>query len=283
MTDEEILARHVGREETAHDHVDPERMRRLAALLDRDWQPGDALPPLAHFVLFRPDARQSRLGEDGHPLRDAAGMLPAISLPRRMWAGSRIRFEAPLESGMALVRTSRLTKAVAKSGRSGAMAFCTVEHTIRAQGGDAPLMVEEQDLVYRDAHCGPDLAPRRAPEPEFAPEHTVGFAPGPVELFRYSALTFNSHRIHYDADYARAVEGYRDPVVHGPLLATKLFAHLRDIADGRRIAEFAFRAVSPSFVGEELALGASVEGDAVRLSVTHGDGLAVSGEARLDG
>ncbi|MCP9222092.1 MaoC family dehydratase N-terminal domain-containing protein [Erythrobacter sp. LQ02-29] len=281
MTDEEILERHIGREETTRDQVDPERMRRLAALLDRDWEESDTPPPLGHFVLFRPDARESRLGVDGHPMREAEGMLPAISLPRRMWAGSRIRFEAPLTTGMALVRTSRLTKAVAKRGRSGDMAFCTVEHSIRAEGQDAPLIVEEQDLVYREAHRSPDLAVRRAPEPEFAARHTAGFAPGPVELFRYSALTFNSHRIHYDADYARSVEGYRDCVVHGPLLATKLFEHLETIAHGRRIAEFAFRAVSPSFVGEDLTLGAAIDGDAARLIVTHGDGVAVTGEATL--
>ena len=280
MTDEEILNRHVGREETIRDHVDPERMRRLAALLDRDWTEDDPPPPLAHFVLFRPDARESRLGEDGHPLREAEGMLPAILLPRRMWAGSRIRFAAPLETGMALVRMSRLTKAVAKTGRSGDMAFCTVEHTIQAEDG-TPLIVEEQDLVYREAHSGPDIAPRRAPQPEFEAQETAAFAPGAVELFRYSALTFNSHRIHYDADYARSVEGYRDCVVHGPLLATKLFEHLETIARGRRIAEFAFRAVSPSFVGENLTLDAVIDGDAVRLIVTHADGVAVTGAATL--
>lgn len=281
MIDQDILDRHVGRETRAKDFVDPERMQRLAGLLDHEWSPGDQLPPLAHFVLFRPDAVQSRLGEDGHPLREPGSMLPDIPLPRRMWAGSRIRFAAPLEPGMPVRRASRLAKAVAKSGSSGDLVFCTVQHEIRSIDRDEILIEEEQDLVYRGAHEGGGLASRPAIAPEFEPEENRFVSADPVMLFRYSALTYNSHRIHYDREYAREVEGYQGLVVHGPLLATLLFDHLERLAGPRRIESFAFRAMSPSFDDEELALGASLDGDTARLSITNSVGLALSGRAGL--
>ena len=144
------------------------------------------------------------------------------------------------------------------------------------------LITEEQDIVYRQAHEGPQFARRPAIELEFVPDATRPVTLGAVELFRYSALTFNAHRIHYDRDYARQVEGYRDLVVHGPLLATLAFDHLTQVAGGRRISEFSFRAVSPSYDGEALVLGALVEGDEAKISVTNPAGLALSGNARLE-
>lgn len=281
MIDEAMISQHVGRTETRLDIADPERLQRLSALLDQSWTVGSGIPPLGHFVLFRPDERQSRLGGDGHPMREPSGMLPAIDLPRRMWAGSRIRFEAEMAPGAALVRTSRLTSATPKSGKSGAMVFCTVVHEIRLQESGALVIQEEQDIVYREAHCGPDLAPRPAVEPTFIPEQVRSLQVDPVMLFRYSALTFNSHRIHYDRDYARTDEGYPGLVVHGPYLATLLFEHLARCTPGRRVATFAFRAVSPSFDGEVLTLGATITGDTAELSVTGPCGLALSGKAQL--
>jgi 3-methylfumaryl-CoA hydratase len=280
MTEEELLASHVGRELHAEDNVDAERLLRLAALLDRHWTPADELPPLAHFVLFRPDQLQSRIGPDGHPLRDPDGMLPAIAPPRRMWAGSRIRFLRKMQPGSTVMRRSRLVSAIAKNGKSGAMVFCTIEYQITEPGGDV-LIAEEQDIVYREAHGGPGLAARPAIATTLEPDFTSIRAIGPVELFRYSALTFNSHRIHYDRDYARAAEGYQGLVVHGPFLATMMFDHLMQAAGGRKIAEFSFRAVSPSFDGEELTFGAKLEGDMAQLSIVNPIGLAMSGEARL--
>ncbi len=283
MIDNASLERHIGREQQSEDSADPERFRRLSAVLDRKWSPADGMPPLGHFLLFQPDEIQSRIGADGHPLRDQNGMLPAISLPRRMWAGSRIQFEGLVEPGARLVRRSRLVSAVAKSGKSGHMVFCTIAHEIRATSGGPVLISEQQDIVYREAHQGPGLAPRPAMQPEFQAEHFSGRTVGPVELFRYSALTFNAHRIHYDREYARDEEGYRGLVVQGPFLATMMFDHLLQVAGGRRVLEFSFRAVSPSFDGEGLRFGATIEGEKVRLFVTNPVGLAMTGQARLAG
>lgn len=281
MITQALLDRHLGREQRSDDMADPERLLRLAALLDRPWTPAAGMPPLGHFVLFRPSEAQSRMGEDGHPLRDVDGMLPAVSLPRRMWAGSRISFPGTMLPGQPLVRRSQLVSAVPKSGKSGQMLFCTVEHEIRAAESGELLVVEEQDIVYREAHRGPGLAPRPPVAPEFAPQVSSTRRPDAVELFRYSALTFNSHRIHYDRDYARDLEGYQGLVVHGPLLATMLFDHLVQAAPGKRVAQFSFRAVSPSFDGEALVFGASFEGERARLSVTNPAGLAMTGAALL--
>ncbi len=281
MIEEDLLNKHIGREQTAKDVVDPERLTRLAALLDRQWSPVEDVPSLAHFLLFRPDERQSAIGKDGHPVRDPAGMLPALPLPRRMWAGSQIRFDQPLRPGAQLLRRSKLVSAVAKSGKSGDLVFCTVEHEIRDSDSADLLISERQDIVYRGAHKGPGLAKRPTVEPDFKPDTTREICVGSVELFRYSALTFNAHRIHYDRDYARLEEGYQGLVVHGPYLATLLFEFLSQIAEGRRIAEFGFRAVCPSFDEEQLTLGASLAGNSARLSVTNPAGLAMTAEARL--
>ncbi|MDR7103724.1 MaoC family dehydratase N-terminal domain-containing protein [Croceicoccus sp. BE223] len=280
MTNEQVLERHVGREAILADVVDPERMERLAALLDKRWTSADPIPPLGHFLLFRPAELQSRIGPDGHPLRDPEGMLPAIDLPRRMWAGSRIRFVGDMCPGTVVTRKSRLQSAVPKFGKTGSMVFCTVTHEIRDEAGNL-LIAEEQDIVYREAHAGPDLAARPTVPANFVPSHTATIMADPVMLFRYSGLTFNSHRIHYDREYAAREEGYQGLVVHGPYLATMLFDHLRKVAGGRRIAEFAFRAVSPSFDGEELTLGALVDGDRVNLSIANPSGLGMTGSAKL--
>ncbi|KCZ94219.1 hypothetical protein [Hyphomonas johnsonii] len=281
MSEQYDLTPFIGREQSAHDIVDPERLIRLAALLDRSWTPSDAIPPLGHFLLFRPDERQSNIGPDGHPVRGPDDLLPDIPLPRRMWAGSRIRFERALEPGMPVFRKSRLEKAVAKRGKGGDLVFCTVAHEIRAGEGGPLLIAEEQDIVYRGAHTGAEPAKRPSIDPDFTAQEVHSRVVGPVELFRYSALTFNAHRIHYDRDYARDEEGYPALVVHGPFLATLLFDHLQNVTRGRRISAFAFRATSPSFDGEELVFGATVQGDEAKLSVTNPSGLALTGTARL--
>jgi 3-methylfumaryl-CoA hydratase len=281
MIDEAMVQQHVGREETRRDFVDPERLQRLCALLDRPWSAQDAMPSLGHFLLFRPDERQSLIGQDGHPVRDPEGMLPAVSLARRMWAGSRIRFLSPVTPGTAVVRRSRLTSAAPKSGKTGHMLFCTVDHEIRDESTGELLIAEEQDIVYREGHQGQDAAPRPVIEPKFTPSHSSTLRVDPVMLFRYSALTFNAHRIHYDREYARHIEGYQGLVVHGPFLATMLFDHLVRSAPGRPIAEFGFRAMAPSFDGEDLTFGALVEGNEASLSVTGPVGLAMTGQARL--
>ena len=281
MIEEALLNRHIGREELAEDIVDPERLTRLAALLDRDWLPDEEVPPLAHFVLFRPGQRQSVMGNDGHAMRNPDGMLPALPLPRRMWAGSQMCFKQPLVPGAKIQRRSKLVSAKAKNGKSGSLIFCTVEHEIRDSDSGELLITEQQNIVYRHGHEGPGLAKRPEIEPDFEPESTRNFRVGSVEMFRYSALTFNGHRIHYDHDYARKEEGYQGLVVHGPLLATLLFDHVSQAAEGRRIAEFSFRALSPSFDDEQLTIGASIVGNSAKFSVTNPAGLAMTGQAKL--
>ena len=235
----------VGRTEQRDDAVHAAALDAWAATLDRDdplAAVGDDVPPLAHWLFFLPLARQSLLGLDGHPPR--GGFLPPIDLPRRMWAGGRLQFHQPLQVGDAITRTSRIASVDAKSGRSGALAFVTVSHEIGCARGVA--IVEEHDIVYRDAPQ-PGAA---APTPQAAPtDETFSrrIVPDPVLLFRYSALTFNGHRIHYDRSYVTEVEGYPGLIVHGPLIATLLMDLLRRRLPRAVIKHFSFTAKSPLF------------------------------------
>ena len=235
----------IGRTEQRADTIHGEVLDALAATLDRDDPParaGDDAPPLAHWLFFTPLARQSQLGPDGHPLR--GGFLPPIPLPRRMWAGGRLQFHQPLRVDDAVTRSSRIASVDAKSGRSGTLAFVTVRHEITGPRG--PAITEEHDIVYRD----PPQPGAVAPAPTAAPADetfTRRIAPDPVLLFRYSALTFNGHRIHYDHRYVTEVEGYPGLVVHGPLIATLLIDLLRRERPGALVRRFAFTAKSPLF------------------------------------
>jgi 3-methylfumaryl-CoA hydratase len=235
----------IGRSEQRSDAVHGEVVDALAATLDRDDPParaGDAAPPLAHWLFFLPMARQSELGPDGHPRR--GGFLPPIPLPRRMWAGGRLWFHDPLRVGDEVVRTSRIASVDAKSGKSGTLAFVTVRHEIASPRGVG--VVEEHDIVYREvARPGaPAAVPPAAPTDEAFSRRVV---PDPVLLFRYSALTFNGHRIHYDRSYVTEVEGYPGLIVHGPLIATLLIDLLRRERPQARVTRFAFTAKSPLF------------------------------------
>jgi len=235
----------IGKTETRADLVSPTPVAALSATLDRDDrppQPGDPLPPAWHWLFFLPIHRQSELGTDGHPER--GGFLPPVPLPRRMWAGSRMEFHWPLRVGEPITRTSRIASVKHKEGRTGPLVFVVVRHEIANPAGLA--ITEEHDIVYRD-HARPGEsapAPPAAP-PEAAWERTI--RPDDVLLFRYSALTFNGHRIHYDRRYATEVEGYPGLVVHGPLLVTLLLDALRRNMAEARVARFEFRAVSPLF------------------------------------
>jgi 3-methylfumaryl-CoA hydratase len=235
----------LGRTEQRADLISAAPLNAWAATLDRDDPealPGSDLPPLAHWLFFLPLARQSEIGPDGHPQR--GGFLPPIPLPRRMWAGGRLTFHHALQVGDEVTRTSRIVNVDAKSGRSGALAFVTVRHEISNARGLA--IGEEHDIVYRDAPR-PGAA---APEPQAAP-HDETFSrrivPDPVLLFRFSALTFNGHRIHYDRRYVTEVEGYPGLIVHGPLIATLLMDLLRRERPDARVQRFAFTAKSPLF------------------------------------
>ena len=235
----------IGRTETRSDTIVPVPVAALSATLDRndpDPRAGDALAPLWHWLYFLPLHRQSETGPDGHASR--GGFLPPVALPRRMWAGGRLRFHHPLHVGEAIERTSRIVDVSRKSGGTGTLVFVLVRHQISNEHGVA--VTEEQDIVYRDdpKPDDPVSAPRVAAT-DAAWERVVH--PDAVLLFRYSALTFNGHRIHYDRRYVTEVEGYPGLVVHGPLIATLLVDLLRSQMPNAQLTRFAFRAVRPLF------------------------------------
>jgi 3-methylfumaryl-CoA hydratase len=271
----------LGRTEQRHDVVTAAPLDAWAATLDRDdaaTRPGSGVPPLAHWLFFLPAARQSLLGPDGHPRR--GGFLPPIELPRRMWAGGRLTFHHPLQVGDEIVRTSRVTNVDAKSGRSGALAFVTVRHEITSARGLA--ITEEHDIVYRDTPR-PDAA---APTPQPAPtDETFSrrIVPDPVLLFRYSALTFNGHRIHYDRRYVTEVEGYPGLIVHGPLIATLLIDLLRRERPDARIQRFAFTAKSPLFDLHPFEVCGRIDGErsVAQWARNHHGALAMLASAEL--
>ncbi|WP_278374136.1 acyl-CoA dehydrogenase [Sphingobium xenophagum] len=280
MTD---LSSFIGREEVVHDFSDRHRIARLAALLDHEtsFLAPDVLPPLGHWLCFLPGDRQSRIGPDGHPLRSGEGLLPNVDLPRRMWAGSRIRFLGDIALDAPISRRSRVIAADFKSGRSGEMLFVTLRHEI-AEHGQAEQIVEEQDIVYRQSVSSVEPFARRTLAVEGQDAAVRCVTPDPIMLFRYSALTFNSHRIHYDRDYARDKEGYPGLVVQGPLMATLLMDHLLRTEPRAKVVRFNFRAVSPVFDGEEVLCGWSADGDLRRLRAIGPFGPATIAEAELD-
>ena len=243
--DLEHLREWIGRTETRVDHATATPMAALSATLDRDDpEPanGSEVPPLWHWTYFVPLARQSEIGPDGHSKR--GGFLPPVPLPRRMWAGGRLEFHAPLRVGDDITRTSRILDVSGKTGRSGMLVFVTVRHEYATTRGLA--LTEEHDIVYRENPRADAPVPKPQPAPvdeSFSRE----IAPDPVLLFRYSALTFNGHRIHYDRPYVTQVEGYPGLIVHGPLIATLLVDLVRRNLPQARIRRFSFRALRPLF------------------------------------
>lgn len=248
----------IGREHRANDRLDEALAARWLATFDLPHPHPGIMPQGIHLALCTPNAPSETLGEDGHPIRDdtRASFFPPIPLPRRMWAASAIEFIAPLAIGAVIERTSRIGSITEKEGASGKLGFVDVAHETRTNG---TLSVREtQTLVYRDA-VAPD-APLTPPEPRLAQfdssewDGVRTLTPDARLLFRYSALTFNTHRIHYDLPYAREVERYRGLVVHGPLIASLLLQMLAQEAGENRLRHFAFRAISPAIAGEEMHL-----------------------------
>ncbi len=262
----------IGRTEERSDQVTVTPIAALSATLDRQDpppQPGDVLPPLWHWLYFLPLHRQSELAPDGHAER--GGFLPPVPLPRRMWAGGRFEFHRPLHVGETIQRTSRIVDVRHKEGRSGPLVFVVVRHEI----GDA--LMEEQDIVYRGHSAQPP--PQAAPK-DAAWERSIH--PDDVLLFRYSALTFNGHRIHYDRRYATEAEGYPGLVVHGPLIATLLLDVLRCSLPAANVVRFSFRAVSPLFDTGSFSVCGRPEGNGVRLWAKNQEGgLAMEASAEL--
>jgi 3-methylfumaryl-CoA hydratase len=235
----------IGREERRVDLLTPAPVAALAATLDRDDPPpraGTELPPLWHWLYFLPQTLARDIGPDGHAKR--GGFLPPVPLPRRMWAGSRIHFDRPLLVGDEVTRTSRILKVSAKDGQTGPLVFVTVQHLMADVRGIA--WTEEHDIVYRDAPAPGAAAPQGKPAPRDE-QFSRRITPDPVLLFRYSALTFNGHRIHYDRSYVTEVEGYPGLIVHGPLIATLLLDLLRRERPQARVEDFEFKAMSPLF------------------------------------
>ena len=272
----------IGRREEKRDVADAGPIRRLAALLDHEtppWSP-DVLPPLGHWLYFLPEARQSTLGSDGHPTR--GGFLPPVDLPRRMWAGGRLDFLRAIPFGAEMLRRSTIADISHKQGASGAMTFVSVLHEIIVAGDVA--VREEHDIVYRAAP-GPGAAPAKpatAPPTEEA-DWRRSVAPGPVELFRYSALTFNGHRIHYDRSYVTDVEGYPGLIVHGPLIATLLIDGLQRWKPSTPLTRFAYRARAPLFDGTPFDVCATSTPAGARVwAQAPGAPIAMEGEASFE-
>jgi 3-methylfumaryl-CoA hydratase len=281
----EDYAAWLGRTEVRTDVVAAGVLDRLSATLDRAdaaHATGDPVPPLGHWLFFLPDARQSELGEDGHARR--GGFLPPVHhLPRRMWAGSRVRFPGEIRVGDAIERRSTIATIDCKDGKAGPLVFVTVRHEI-GRPNEPAAIVDEHDIVYRGLAGAPAGSRPAEPVPAGAWRRTL--VPDAVQLFRYSALTFNGHRIHYDRPYVTGVEGYPGLVVHGPLIATLLVDLLRREAPAARVEAFSFRAVSPLFDGREMSVNADrPDGDGrVRLWAANDAGaLAVAAEATLSG
>lgn len=259
----------IGRSETAIDRLDPRQARLMQVTLDReaDLVDGDPLPPMWHYLYFNPELPASRLKDDGH---EALGrFLPPVPLPRRMWAGGTLEIDAPLRIGETVEKTSTITGIEWKAGQGGALCFVTVEHCLSV-GGQHRLS-ETQTIVYRGPPAPGAHPPNGGRPPGDATRHGT-VTPDPVMLFRYSALIFYGHRIHYDADYARDVEGYPGLVVQGPLTATLLSEFSAKGHPDRAIRRLDIRARAPLFCPASVGLFAQDGPDAVRTWATGPDG-----------
>ncbi len=267
---------------TRRDIVTAGPLARLAAMLDRngEFDAGDLVPPLGHWLFFLSDDRQSDLAEDGHARRGDS-VATGERYPRRMWAGSRIEFVGDLRVGQALMQHSEITSVAHKTGASGPLVFVTQRHEIGPADGP-PLIIDDQDIVYRSRAPVVAKAKPDRPQPGVWQRQVM---PDEVMLFRFSALTFNGHRIHYDRDYAVKHEGYPGLVVHGPLVATLLIDLLVREMPAARLSHFSFRAVSPLFDGQPIKLnGSPTDSDGrVKLWATNGAGnLAMTAQARIN-
>lgn len=278
--DIDYLRQWIGREERASETVIPSLVARFNATFDHEYDlSAEVAPLMLHLCLAQPAAPTTKLGPDGHPARGS--FLPPVPLPRRMWAGGALEFHGDIRVGETVTRRSIIRNVAAKAGKTGLLCFVTVDHEVTSDGRAA--LVERQDIVYRGA--GPVQLPDAAklespPAPAPKGKHCRMVTPSSSLLFRYSALTFNGHRIHYDTPYARDVEGYPGLIVHGPLQSTML-AHFAESIRGRRPARFSFRSLTPLFDTADFILNATPEGEALKLWTARGGG-PVAMEARAE-
>jgi len=281
LLDADNLAAWVGRSETMTDQIDIGRVIAMAATLDLPIAPavGDALPPLWHWLYFWSTISASDLGADGHAQRGS--FLPPVTLPRRMWAGGRLKFFAPLPVGTEAQRVSQIKAVEAKQGKLGPLVFVTVAHEISVRG--TLVIQEEHDLVYRESWQTGDSMRKTELAPTDA-HWSRQILPDPVQLFRYSALTFNGYRIHYDRTYATEVEAYPGLIVHGPLIASLLTDLVSRELPKQTISEFAFRAITPLFDTEPFSVNGRLapDGRHVTLWASNMRGeLSMQADARL--
>ncbi|WP_432768181.1 MAG: hypothetical protein HEQ22_12210 [Sphingopyxis sp.] len=267
----------IGRTTEQHDLLTPALLARFRATID-SADSGSVAAQAIHWCLCLPDAPTAALGADGHPQRsDALGsFMPPIPLPRRMWAASDVRFLAPIAAGAAIVKRSTIAAIDAKAGASGQLVFVEVDHETLA--GGVPAVSERQTIVFREPApvAAPSVPPAPASEPDLAGwDWRRRVTPSEAMLFRYSALTFNSHRIHYDRPYATGEEGYRGLVVHGPLTATLLLDLAQRELGANALARFRMRAQAPAFAGEPLHLVGRAVADGWELAALGPDGRTI--------
>lgn len=262
------LRQWIGRSEAATDIVTAQLVKGLRATLFQevgDPRAGDAAPFTVHWCLAQPVFPMSMLGLDGHPTR--GGFLPPVPLPRRMWAGGEIEFLQPLRVGDEPTRTSRIADVQVKSGSTGTLCFVSVEHSISSPRGVA--IRERQDIVYREITSS---APATAKAPPPKAQHRETHVSDPVLLFRYSALTFNGHRIHYDRDYVTEVEGYPGLIFHGPLQAALIIEMAAKLRSGKAPKTFTYRGLQPLFEGSEFSINANEIDAGMELWTANADG-----------
>ncbi|MFZ6047371.1 MaoC family dehydratase N-terminal domain-containing protein [Pseudomonas sp. CR3202] len=270
------LSAWIGRTQEAHDQLTDNLVKRIAATLgERTPTHGEALPPLWHWAFFQDPVFESGLGSDGHPAR--GGFLPPADNRNRMWAGSRLEFIEPLKVGSEVTRVSTILDVQEKHGRTGSLLFVTVRHEYVQEG--KLTLLEEQDIVYRE----PSPPRLSGSDPLPAGEWSEGIVPTPTLLFRYSAVTFNGHRIHYDWPYVTEQEGYPGLVVHGPLIATLNLRAFTRAHPNVRVRRFSFRGVRPLICPERLDIGGQTisEGKA-KVWVGNDAGVAQLGEVEFD-
>ena len=232
----------IGSQETRTETIHQQALNGFAALMDQDVPASPFVPAGGHWLYFLPTDRQSNLALDGHSYK--GGFLPPVDLPRRMWAGGRLIFDRPIKAGDVIEKTSTVKSIKEKEGRTGKLVFVTVEHELK--GSDGRYILEEHDIVYRDAPT--ENAPVKKPEQASTDyDWSETITPDPVMLFRYSALTYNGHRIHYDRDYVMDVEGYPGLIVHGPLIGTLLMKLAVENMTGKSLKNFEFRNFNPIF------------------------------------
>lgn len=263
------LRQWIGRTQEASDIVTVQLVKALRATLFLDiGNParGDAAPLTTHWCLAQPVAPMNELGPDGHPAR--GGFLPPVPLPRRMWAGGQLEFLETLRVGDQVTRSSRIADVTLKTGSTGALCFVTVDHTITTPRGVA--IRERQDIVYRDVT--PAGTPKAPASPAPTAQHREIHMADPVLLFRYSALTFNGHRIHYDRDYVTKVEGYPGLIFHGPLQAALLVEFTAKLHGGTSPKMFSYRGVQPLFDGAEFSVNANSDANEMAAWTANADG-----------